>query len=144
MKKVFLIVFGFFGILLLIILVANFAFFTNKDTKAIPPSEEMTSTPSQAISPSVSIPAERVTVKGEVICLPHKNPGDGITLECAFGLKGDDGKNYGLKYTDPESPWMVDTGKRIEVSGNLVPDEQGIYDVVGNIEIETVTPLSEK
>lgn len=91
-----------------------------------------------------TLPGEKITVKGEVICLPHKNAGGFVTMECAFGLKGDDGKNYGLKYTDPESPFMIDTGKRFEVAGNMVPDEKGVYDVVGNIEVEAVTPLSEK
>lgn len=84
---------------------------------------------------------EAITVSGEVICLPHKNPGDFVTMECAFGLAGEDGKNYGLINADAMQPLMIDTGKQVEVSGTLVSDEQGVYDVVGNIRIDSITEL---
>ena len=139
MKKATLIIIGVLGILIAIILVWVFVFSTNRKIEPAPQTENISDSQTQDPNPAEN--GQKVTVKGEVVCLPHKNAGDVITMECAFGLKGDDGRNYGLKYVNTQSPWMVDTGKRVEITGNLVTDERGVYDVIGNIEVETATFL---
>jgi hypothetical protein len=73
-----------------------------------------------------------------MICLPHKNSSGPQTMECAFGLKGDDGKNYGL--TDPNWKYLmgVGGGSEVQITGKLTKKEDTKYDSVGVIEIESL------
>jgi len=76
-------------------------------------------------------------IKGGIICLPHKVRGEFETMECAFGLKGDDGKNYGLENAFDHG--ILDTNEHVTVTGNLkAADPNFNYDVVGIIEIVQV------
>lgn len=79
-------------------------------------------------------------VSGEVVCLPHRGAGDGPrTLECAIGLRGDDGKHYGLR--DQSNDHRIATeffGKYVEVSGNVQSGEDRVYDTVGTIDVNSV------
>lgn len=71
-----------------------------------------------------------ITVSGNVICLPKKNPGEMQTLECAFGISSE-GKNYGLRTEDHMN---IEVGKTTTITGKLIKvgvDE--IYDIVGII-----------
>jgi hypothetical protein len=83
----------------------------------------------------------KATMIGVITCLPHK--GDGPhTLECAFGLKGDDGYYYGLRDLWEVAPEMTETNVRVRVTGTLtkpIPDEK--YDIAGHIDVETITKL---
>ncbi len=87
----------------------------------------------------------QVIISGEITsCLPKSGQG-GQTLECAMGLKGIDGRYYGLKNLfklDPEYKFSVD-GLRVEVSGIFSPEEMkgpdgNRYDVVGVIDITSI------
>jgi hypothetical protein len=91
-------------------------------------------------NPTMS-PGARVTLGGRTACLPHKNMGDGSrphTLECAMGLKADDGRYYGLK----NAPMTLATEQRVRVEGVLEAStsDEG-YDVKANIAVESVTQL---
>lgn len=78
-----------------------------------------------------------ITVKGEVTCLPKPGPGP-HTLECAIGLRGDDGAHYGLINYQ-----YYDTGVRVRVFGTFIPKEPSEkYDVVGNINVSSVEIIS--
>lgn len=72
----------------------------------------------------------RVTVEGEIVCLPKK--GDGPhTMECALGIKDKDGHHYAVTGSKKIG---YETGKTVRVSGTLKPaDSDTTYDIVGTI-----------
>lgn len=79
-----------------------------------------------------------ISVKGNLVCLPHKDvsPGQPQTLECAIGLKAEDGDYYGL--TGNYNQTAMD--KKVNVSGTLTaPDTNNKYDIKGSIKIQTFT-----
>ncbi len=79
-----------------------------------------------------------ITFKGTITCLPHKG-GPATTMECAYGLKADNGSHYALKnlFNEP-GPWEFDVGDRIEVTGMLnEPSANEIYDIVGVIDVQS-------
>jgi hypothetical protein len=80
----------------------------------------------------------KVTKIGNVVCLPHKNSDGPQTLECAIGLKGEDGKHYGLKDKDSPAGQSAVNGvfnKRVEVTGTFTQTNDAVYDIAGNITI---------
>ena len=78
-----------------------------------------------------------VTISGTPICLPHKDTHNPVTLECAAGLKGDDGRNYALTNA-PVDLLEQDFGKRVLVKGVLVtPLPSEIYTIAGTIDVQT-------
>ena len=82
------------------------------------------------------------TVQGEYVCLPHKDTEGPQTLECAFGIKADDGTHYALSMND-ELQSQFQTGKRAVVEGLIVPtealstDQWRKYDMKGVMQVET-------
>lgn len=58
------------------------------------------------------------SLEGVTVCLPHKNMDAPHTMECAMGLKTDDGKYYGLG-TDPYDASLSVVNRRVRVSGTL-------------------------
>lgn len=95
--------------------------------------------PSSSASSSDILQGNQFTISGIMICLPHKNTSGPQTLECAFGLKGDDGNNYGL--TDPGWKYLIGVGNgtKVEITGKLTKKNDSKYDSVGTIEIESLT-----
>ena len=100
-------------------------------------------TPTPTPAPISEAPAQGpITVSGEITCLPKRSPG---TEECAIGLKGTDGRHYGLKNLsqhDPEYKFSV-TGLHVEVSGIFLPEEMlgpggAPYDVVGVVDVPSI------
>jgi len=81
-----------------------------------------------------------VEIKGEIVCLPHKDTSGPITLECAYGIRSADGKHYALKDTDPEynNIASLPTGEVAVITGKLIEEYESKYDIVGIIEIESV------
>ncbi len=88
---------------------------------------------------------KEVVVRGEIVCLPKisKNYAP-QTLECALGLKGEDGRFYGLRnlrMDEEGSAWEI--GSRVEITGKLIygktkgPDGNK-YDIIGTIEIFSI------
>lgn len=82
-----------------------------------------------------------VNVRGNLVCLPHKNvgPDQPQTLECALGLKADDGTYYGLTGAfDQTTNTPMD--KKVRVDGTLTnPDANNIYDIKSSIKVKTFT-----
>lgn len=93
----------------------------------------------RAVMDSLTVSAaampERAQLSGTIVCLPHK--GDGPhTMECAFGLKTDDGAHYGLSLAlMSQSAAQLDTGDYITAWGVITPVPEGdrlaIYDIEG-------------
>ncbi len=87
-----------------------------------------------------------ITISGIYTCLPKKDIGGPVTLECALGLKTDTGY-YALDTSAVlSSNYPALTGNEsITVEGNLVPiemissDRFQTYDVVGVISVEKIT-----
>ncbi len=75
---------------------------------------------------AAGVTAETTVLEGEVVCLPHRNTTGPVTLECAYGLKTDDGKYYALDTTGlpAERQGGYEVGNRTAFEGTLVPVEQ--------------------
>jgi hypothetical protein len=87
-----------------------------------------------------------ITLTGTYTCLPKKNTGGPVTLECAFGLKTDEGY-YSLDMSSilTDNYPMLYGNETITVEGMLVPkamlssDRWKTYDVIGVIAVEKVS-----
>ena len=91
---------------------------------------------------SVKAPGEgEIIVSGEAVCLPHKNTDGPQTLECAFGLKDDEGQYYGLSDSDPnyKNVAAMPTGKKVIVSGTFEKGTSDNYPIIGTIHVTKVT-----
>ena len=82
----------------------------------------------------------KIKIRGEYSCLPPKDNQQEITLECALGIKGDDGSYYGLNTgaLETDVATKLQIGDRVEAEGNLTPIEEGEpswrkYDIKGII-----------
>ncbi len=95
--------------------------------------------PNYSPVPNASSEGVSITISGVTICLPHKNTSGPQTLECALGLEGDDGNNYGLN--DPGWKFLIGTGNgvKVEITGTLTRKGDSKYDSAGIIEIENLT-----
>jgi hypothetical protein len=88
-----------------------------------------------------------VTVEGSYVCLPHKDADGPQTTECAFGLRADDGRYYGLDLSATNQLNDAPTESRVQVVGTLVPvealsaDRWQVYDIVGVIGASRVEKL---
>ncbi|HEY0907926.1 MAG TPA: hypothetical protein VGE35_01110 [Candidatus Paceibacterota bacterium] len=98
---------------------------------------------------SSEMPA-RISVTGNRICLPHKNTSGPQTLECAIGIKSDDGKNYALStvlLSSTDAAMTINTAERMRVEGvvtkaeALSTDMWQKYDIVGILAVTAVTKL---
>lgn len=86
-----------------------------------------------------------ITLTGTYTCLPKKSTGGPVTLECAFGLKTDEGY-YSLDMSSilSDNYPMLYGNETITVEGVLVPkemlssDRYKTYDIVGVISVEKV------
>jgi hypothetical protein len=86
------------------------------------------------------------TLTGTYTCLPKVDTGGPVTLECAFGLKTDEGY-YSLDMSSilTDNYPMLTGNETITVEGVLVPkamlssDRWQTYDVIGVISVEKVT-----
>lgn len=83
------------------------------------------------------------TVTGVFVCLPHRGNGPS-TMECAFGIKGDDGSYYALDWSDTSvSAFDLPMNTEYSVSGMYTPIEAlsgnhwQIYDIKGVIRVSS-------
>jgi hypothetical protein len=94
-------------------------------------------------------PAEQTTLKGTWVCLPHQVTGGMETMECAYGIKTDDGKHYALDMSVVTLPndlvASIQINDRVGVSGLVTPIEQisnntqwSKYDVRGIIKVSSL------
>lgn len=86
-----------------------------------------------------------ITLTGTYTCLPKKDTGGPVTLECAFGLKTDLGY-YSLDMSSvlSENYPTLYNNETITVEGMLVPKEMissdrfQTYDVIGVVSVEKI------
>lgn len=96
--------------------------------------------------PSEGVNPGPLTVSGQIVCLPHKNTSGPQTLECAMGLKSEDGRYYGLRYQDqkPLGDTSLSTETRVTVHGTVAkPTDDEKYDVAGNISVDQINRLNQ-
>jgi hypothetical protein len=68
-------------------------------------------------------------------------------MECAFGLRTDDGEHYGLDFTSMADdsgsfPGLdFNISNRLLVSGTFTKEADNIYDSLGTIEVESAERL---
>lgn len=78
------------------------------------------------------------TLTGELTCLPHKDTGGPVTLECALGLLADDGRYFALKGIDHSQDYT--TGQNVVIYGllsNPGPNEK--YNISGIVQVQSVS-----
>lgn len=81
-------------------------------------------------------PNQTITIRGKVVCLPHKDQDGPQTLECATGLLADAGAYYALEHMPPG---YSGTGAAVEVTGPFQePEADNIYDIAGIINVVEV------
>lgn len=136
---------GFVNIIIIVIVVALVgagAYFVLNRQIQLTPTSMPTPTPGAPKSGPI-------TVIGEITCLSKKG-GNAQTFECAIGLKGLDGRYYGLKNLfklDPEYKFSLG-GLRVKVSGTFSPEEikgpdGNKYDVVGVIYLTSIKEIGD-
>lgn len=65
-----------------------------------------------------------MTLSGTYECLPHKDTSGPQTMECAFGLRADDGKYYAVDFgSSADSMDRFQSGARITAEGFFVAKE---------------------
>ncbi len=78
-----------------------------------------------------------IAVGGTLACLPHKNTTGPQTLECAIGLRTDDGRYYGLQQLSTQDS-QTSFNTRVYISGTTEPPTADtLYDVVGTIKVSS-------
>jgi hypothetical protein len=78
-----------------------------------------------------------VTVKGSVVCLPHKNTDGPTTLECAVGLKSDDGTYYGLSgAANSDLAGAAGSDRQVNVTGTFQEQVNDKYTMKGVITVK--------
>lgn len=85
-----------------------------------------------------------IIIKGERVCLRHRNPGSLQTTECALGFRGDDERFYALSDPDPyHRNIMSMTAVRFQVTGTLWPSVDDKYVNVGTIELREAKSIDD-
>lgn len=95
---------------------------------------------------NANVPNEgSIVIKGEMLCLPHKDTSGPQTMECAFGLKDEKGKYYAIQDTDPNyrNTASVVMNVNVEVTGTFEKGTSDIYPTVGTIKATKITEVQE-
>lgn len=96
--------------------------------------------------PDSSIPkAGLIDVRGEIVCLPHRDTSGPQTLECAYGLHADDDNYYMLRdevaTSGPSAITTLETGTRVNVTGQFVPEKNERYTTIGIISFDNIVMI---
>lgn len=126
-------------VVLVIVLLLVVGLFKNLGWKIGPNTDDAIPTPT----------AVETTLEGVFTCLPHRDSSGPQTMECAFGLKADDGKYYALDLSSTsQSAFDQPMNTRFSVTGILVKAESlntdfwQKYDIVGIMKVESYEELS--
>lgn len=113
------------------------------DTADSSPVSSQPGAPGDSASSETPGAGDPVTLTGEMTCLTRKNTDGPTTMECAIGLRADDGKQYGLGSDDPTMTGSVPTGKRVRVTGTLSTGTAAgsVYDIAGVVKVQTLERL---
>ncbi len=97
------------------------------------------------VMPDILTDEGDITVRGQVVCLPHRDTTGPQTLECALGLQADDGRYFGLREADGNIvPQVINAQMNtpVEVAGKFTSFLDTKYQSVGVIDVESLTSLS--
>jgi hypothetical protein len=99
------------------------------------PSQTQTTTP---LPTGPKYEPYRATLVGEYLCLPHTTTSGPQTLECALGMRTDDGRYYAVDFgTLSQNQASLSTGDRFSASGTVTPvqrlntDQWRRYPIIG-------------
>lgn len=111
MKKIFIITTVFFALLVGGFFALNHYIYQQKQIPNPPPSPNLEN--------------KRGSLSGEYVCLPHVDTEGPQTMECAFGLKTDEGEYYAvdlhlMSQPDPQ----LQIGDHFTANGLIVPIEE--------------------
>ncbi len=108
----------------------------------------------KAVVPLDSTP-QNVTLSGTYTCLPHLNTSGPQTMECAFGIKTDDGVYYAVNFgSSAESMAQFQSSQHITAEGTVVIKEalssdqwqkynmKGIFTVTKILQAGSSTPTT--
>ncbi len=109
-------------------------------------SQSSTSAPETGTPVATVPPENNIELRGTQICLPHKDTSGPQTMECAIGLKADDGANYGLDTSrlQPDAVGELYGGARVRIVGHYTPaealstDHFHKYDMKGIVQIDII------
>lgn len=102
--------------------------------------QQSAQTPSSTALPK----SQPIEIIGEMICLPHKDDSAFQTMECAFGLKSEDGTYYALSDTDETYKNVSQpTGEKYKAVGQFTPQDDFKYQSIGVILVESLTPVEQ-
>ena len=96
------------------------------------------------VEPLTPLDLTQTSFTGEFVCLPHKNTDGPQTMECAFGLKAENGDYFALDFGTSTELMNQPMNKPLKVEGELVPIEVissnlgQIYPVRGIIRVSSV------
>lgn len=82
-----------------------------------------------------------ITLDAEIVCLPHKDTSGPTTLECAFGLKAENGSHYSFTSTESLGLENYQVGQTVRVDGLVYPPPETFYDIIGMIAVLSLTAL---
>lgn len=90
--------------------------------------------------------SSKVTIKGNMVCLPHKNTSGPQTMECALGLQDTKGNYYALADSDPtyKNISSVSNNTQVIVEGVFTPKEDTKYQSIGTIAVTAIQPQTPK
>jgi len=91
--------------------------------------------------PPVTIPPNGpITVRGYIVCLPHRDTTGPQTLECAFGLRDKSGNYFALRDTDPSYQNIVGmpTNTQVDVEGIFSAEINEKYQGLGTIAVTKI------
>src|SRR6185436_6330503 len=91
-------------------------------------------------SASALPPNGPISIQGEMVCLPHLDTSGPQTMECAFGLKDELGRYFGLSDTDPEYKNIagVPMQTHVEVEGEFTARNDTTYRSTGTIKVYSI------
>lgn len=141
-----------FAAVILVLLAIMGSFMLSPKAPVIP---ENVSNATQTGAPETPAPApsapieDNIELRGTQVCLPHKDQSGPQTMECAIGLRADDGFNYGLDTSrlQPDAIGEMAGGARVRITGHYTPvealsaDHYQKYDMRGIVQVDVIERL---
>lgn len=150
-KKRIVIIFSILGVLILAGAAGSYYYYSRMKSVAsydecvAAGNKVMESSPEQCMTPDgkhFTNPQASKVFEGVAVCLPHKDSSGPQTLECAVGIKTDDGTYYGIsgdKNNDLGS--LAGSDKKVRVSGVVEKSTDTKYDIKELINVKEITEI---
>lgn len=87
------------------------------------------------------IAGQEVSLKGEMVCLPHRDQSGPQTMECAIGFKSESGDYFALKDTSPDYSLVSSAPmhESVIVTGIFTHSGDTKYQQSGLIEVTSIS-----